>query len=1122
MKKILLFLIIISAVGLSQTNKLNYTKQQIDSALTKAMQSRTQQQIISQIDSSLNANPKGWQNASQVRSIVGDSSNVLRGLINSGAGLDTNAVRNIAKQSALDTLEIVSIYSQEPSGSNAYAIVNISGELRRVLLQNLPTQLQVQTQIQALWDSLGRVAAGLGGVVPTNPLPVTNLTASASNQKITLNWTNPTERDSIQIRRASSLTGGTNFSLLAFVGSGTTTYVDTPLTNGTTYTYELRVFKNGFASAPVTVSATPFAPTEVPYYLTLLPTSLINFDTISVVNLPASDTTFMDAEADNQYSSYVSSGVTITRVDSAKVSGSLGYHASVTSAGGTGYLIKNIVSQGNGDTITVEMDVKIPYQYIGAGSFSNQFIPLKITNIDGSDATNEVLADIVLRASTTNPTYFRYRYRSGSASNAITTVAPTSITLTRGQTYKFKIKYMRNNDNTNCRFVFYVGTDSVGGANNVNIGNNYGTPRDARFGVVETDNGTSTVGDRLFFDNCIIRGKQGQETPTQYKYAKVTIRNDSTTSLTIRNIKTVKYPYLITWGDTTLTRINAGDTASFQIRFDNDASANFYIDSLSFQVEYLSGTNTHFQHFIVRGNSQGIPSPGGGIISASYYFDAVLGNDNNNGTTPQTAWKSVNKFNNTTFPAGSIIAFRDSMDYIGAWYLSEDGTSSDSIVITNWYGSSSQKYPRFIHSATTTLASWTQTSGYTNVWETNLTNGIYTLIFEGDSIEYGWYKSSIAAMTAEYDCFYSNGKLYVYSPQSPSLRYKNVWVSNTWGYNQTLNLEDADYVQLRYLDFAFCHYRGLLLDRADNIKVQFCNFYFNQTMYNSNFGIIGDAGNGIEILGGTNILIEDCNAWENGSHGYYVYGLPSRPTANNITFNRCVAWDNHHTIALDVNTEGGYIRNVRYMNGLTFKSSSYQRHIDVKAPYEVEDSPSFFITAQGGIGQARHIYLINNVVWQRTGVGIQLEYFCDTTYLYNNTVIIYGSDANFRVPIYRGGDADGVNQLVELKNNVFYTSTTNNRVNDCRGSQTTVIQQNNLYWRENGQNTLVTYVPMGTGDVFANPQFVNFNNFNFRLSSSSPARNTGQNLGSIFTTDILGVTRPQESVWDKGAYEYVP
>jgi hypothetical protein len=54
-----------------------------------------------------------------------------------------------------------------------------------------------------------------------------------------------------------------------------------------------------------------------------------------------------------------------------------------------------------------------------------------------------------------------------------------------------------------------------------------------------------------------------------------------------------------------------------------------------------------------------------------------------------------------------------------------------------------------------------------------------------------------------------------------------------------------------------------------------------------------------------------------------------------------------------------------------------------------------------------------------------------------------------------------------------------------------------------------------------NPYFLNFPNRDFHLTSNSPAKDTGVNLSLTgFSNDKDGVSRPQGSSWDIGAYEY--
>ena len=48
------------------------------------------------------------------------------------------------------------------------------------------------------------------------------------------------------------------------------------------------------------------------------------------------------------------------------------------------------------------------------------------------------------------------------------------------------------------------------------------------------------------------------------------------------------------------------------------------------------------------------------VSGAHYHLDAADGNDLNAGTSPNEAWKSLEKVNATTFSPGDVIAFRRS------------------------------------------------------------------------------------------------------------------------------------------------------------------------------------------------------------------------------------------------------------------------------------------------------------------------------------------------------------------------------------------------------------------------------------------------------------------------------
>ena len=68
-----------------------------------------------------------------------------------------------------------------------------------------------------------------------------------------------------------------------------------------------------------------------------------------------------------------------------------------------------------------------------------------------------------------------------------------------------------------------------------------------------------------------------------------------------------------------------------------------------------------------------------------YYVDDINGNDNANGTSEQTAWKSLNKINSTTFSPGNKICFKAGGTWTGMLHPLGSGSSSSSIFL-DMYG----------------------------------------------------------------------------------------------------------------------------------------------------------------------------------------------------------------------------------------------------------------------------------------------------------------------------------------------------------------------------------------------------------------------------------------------------
>jgi polysaccharide biosynthesis protein PslG len=96
---------------------------------------------------------------------------------------------------------------------------------------------------------------------PTVPAMPGNLTALAGNAQVTLAWSGSNGATSYRVKRA--LTGGGPYAQLATTSN--IGYVDTPVTNGTTYFYTVSAVGSAGESADSTqVSARPLEPTSSP------------------------------------------------------------------------------------------------------------------------------------------------------------------------------------------------------------------------------------------------------------------------------------------------------------------------------------------------------------------------------------------------------------------------------------------------------------------------------------------------------------------------------------------------------------------------------------------------------------------------------------------------------------------------------------------------------------------------------------------------------------------------------------------------------------------------------------------------------------------------------------------
>lgn len=541
---------------------------------------------------------------------------------------------------------------------------------------------------------------------------------------------------------------------------------------------------------------------------------------------------------------------------------------------------------------------------------------------------------------------------------------------------------------------------------------------------------------------------------------------------------------------TTFTGATLLDGESAQVPISANRSVTPGLKTDAFQVV---GLKTQVANVQITINAVVPPPPPGTFTlrSANYYVDAINGSDSYNGQYPfftsgsNGPWLTLTKvaammgsFTNKT------IAFRDSMIYRKASGTAIDATASGSRFTNYWIGTNAvpinpndkklpSNYKLPVISATNQLTNWTLVSG--NIWQCT-SSAANTLFFcYQDSIRWGIARSSQGACTKERDFYKTGTTFYVYSPTDPDTRFTSIESSTGV---QVAAKFSAQHVTFDHLDVRGGGGYGVVANdivNSDYATIEYSAIQFNGT---SQGMLAGTGAEGINIADANHTRASNNFIYENTHHQVHLYNHTGVAKTDIVVDSNLSV--NGHYNHFDINGSGSSTGiKIRYNVAYEEPWTSYRSE-----PNYTGRNGAFW--TNGGIADGEFAYNLIYDLYDATMVHCNVGVL-----LFNNNTFVQSRPGNTKPIIYVSGGSGSL-----WKNNIIYAATGGSAGSFPSGSSNNTI----------------------TNPLFVNFLTTDFTKRDFHLQVTSPAINTGVDLG--YVKDLDG--NPIVGLPDRGVYERQP
>jgi len=519
-------------------------------------------------------------------------------------------------------------------------------------------------------------------------------------------------------------------------------------------------------------------------------------------------------------------------------------------------------------------------------------------------------------------------------------------------------------------------------------------------------------------------------------------------------------------------------------------------------------------------------------VSATVYYVKSTGNDNANGMSIATAWKTISKVNSTVFAPGDQILFAGGQTFDGALYFDESdiGTAVAPITVSSYgtgsatinagsgtalfaYNTQGFVVSHLIATGSWDAASQTGNSGSGIFFYTDTPGAVKRSFIRVDQVEARGFKSSGIVLGG-------------YPSDGSKSGYSDVQITNSTVHDNG----DAGISVYGYFNKSATTYAHA------SVTVQNCTAYNNRGIVNKG----ANSGNGIVVADVNGGVIERCLAHDNGDLNNYSGGGPVGIwtwDANAITIQSSESYSNKSGNTQD---GGGFDLD----GGVTNSTFQYNySHDNDGAGYLLWN----FSGARGTVSNNTVRYNISQNDGQKGsygGIVMGGGTAVKNNLIFNNTVFAS------KYPAFR---SRGIGTGNVARNNLFITTGGMSLVST---TDSTLLLQNNAYWSSgaafkivwagttytsleawrtatgqeiyNGVNTGLTVNPLvanpGGGGIVGDPNALESLTA-YRLQTGSPLVNTGLALSvspfnwNVGTRDFYGNPLPRGAGYDIGAHE---